>query len=250
MTYAWTTNHDTPVAVDGNLGPLTLKALQYGLGVTDDGVFGPVSTKALQTFLNVTVDGVLGQQTVKALQTLLKVSVDGDWGAQTTTQLQAALNAGAMGGAVAMPKPAQPSAQNAIPEADVTYAHYTGGGNATLWMTEAMSIAGVSGNDWQSGLTIICNDESSNNPNVANGWDLNNNGPVQADGYDQNCSRGIAQCIPPTFAEWHCAGTSTDIYDPVANIAAAIRYIIATYGSIDNVPGVRSVRQGGDYQGY
>jgi len=44
------------------------------------------------------------------------------------------------------------------------------------------------------------------------------------------CSRGMCQVIPPTFAAHHQGGTSLKIYDPVANVAAAINYIIATYG--------------------
>jgi SLT domain-containing protein len=39
----------------------------------------------------------------------------------------------------------------------------------------------------------------------------------------------VAQVIPPTFAAHHVAGTSAAIYHPVANIAAASRYIRDTY---------------------
>jgi len=40
------------------------------------------------------------------------------------------------------------------------------------------------------------------------------------------------QLIPATFARYHVAGTSGNIFDPVANIAAALQYIKARYGSI------------------
>jgi SLT domain-containing protein len=45
------------------------------------------------------------------------------------------------------------------------------------------------------------------------------------------------QVIDPTFAAYHVDGTSWDIYDPVANIAAACNYAAHRYGSIDNVFG-------------
>lgn len=48
-------------------------------------------------------------------------------------------------------------------------------------------------------------------------------------------SRGLAQVIPPTFASNHVPGTSSNIFDPVANVAAAIRYITRRYGNITNV---------------
>ncbi len=43
-------------------------------------------------------------------------------------------------------------------------------------------------------------------------------------------ARGIAQTIPTTFARYHQPGTSTNIYDPVANICASMNYVIHRYG--------------------
>lgn len=37
-------------------------------------------------------------------------------------------------------------------------------------------------------------------------------------------SRGLMQVIPPTFAAYHWPGTSWNIFDPLANIAAALNY--------------------------
>jgi SLT domain-containing protein len=47
--------------------------------------------------------------------------------------------------------------------------------------------------------------------------------------WDSNAARGtpsigLLQVIAPTFARWHWPGTSWNIYDPLANIAAAINY--------------------------
>lgn len=58
--------------------------------------------------------------------------------------------------------------------------------------------------------------ESGGNPNAINLWDSN-----AAAGMP---SQGLMQVIPPTFARWHVAGTSFNILDPLANIAAAINY--------------------------
>ena len=71
--------------------------------------------------------------------------------------------------------------------------------------------------------------ESSGNPNAINLWDSN-----AAKGIP---SKGLLQVIDPTFNAYHVAGTSFNIYDPVANITAACNDAAARYGSIDNVNG-------------
>jgi LysM repeat protein len=71
--------------------------------------------------------------------------------------------------------------------------------------------------------------ESSGNPKAINLWDSN-----AAAGHP---SIGLLQVIQPTFDAYHVPGTSTDIYDPVANITAACNYAYHVYGSIDNVNG-------------
>ncbi|OIK24910.1 transglycosylase SLT domain-containing protein [Streptomyces malaysiense] len=71
--------------------------------------------------------------------------------------------------------------------------------------------------------------ESSGNPNAINLWDSN-----AAKGIP---SKGLLQVIDPTFNTYHVAGTSFNIYDPVANITAACNYAAHRYGSIDNVNG-------------
>lgn len=83
-------------------------------------------------------------------------------------------------------------------------------------------------------LTLIQR-ESSFRSDAVNMRDRNATGPVQSDGAKLNCSRGYAQVIPGTFAASHQEGTSHQIYDPVANIAAAINYIWGRYGDISRV---------------
>lgn len=64
--------------------------------------------------------------------------------------------------------------------------------------------------------------ESGGNPNAINLTDIN--------AQMGDPSRGLLQVIGSTFAAYHVPGTSTNIYDPLANIAAAINYARATYG--------------------
>ncbi|MEU6675128.1 transglycosylase SLT domain-containing protein [Streptomyces sp. NPDC059900] len=69
--------------------------------------------------------------------------------------------------------------------------------------------------------------ESAGNPNAKNGWDIN--------AINGTPSVGLLQVIQPTFDAYHVEGTSTNIYDPVANITAAANYAADRYGSMDNV---------------
>jgi peptidoglycan hydrolase-like protein with peptidoglycan-binding domain len=82
------------LAVDGDFGRNTIKALQRALGVADDGSFGPGSTAALQGFLGINQDGSWGPATTRALQAYLGVTVDGSFGPQSIRAMQERLNAG------------------------------------------------------------------------------------------------------------------------------------------------------------
>ena len=91
-------------------------------------------------------------------------------------------------------------------------------------------------------LAIIISHESSGNPNAANNSDSN-----AAAG---NASQGLMQTTGTTFSSNHVTGTSSNILDPVANIAAGINYAVGRYGSLSQVPGVASVTSGGAYKPY
>lgn len=80
---------------------------------------------------------------------------------------------------------------------------------------------------WEAGLNTLIGRESSWNPRAINLSDIN--------AQSGDPSRGLAQTIAATFQAYHAPGTSWDIYDPVANVASAVRYIVATYGNISNV---------------
>lgn len=81
---------------------------------------------------------------------------------------------------------------------------------------------------WQAGLNTLITRESGWNSNAINRTDSN----AKAG----HPSQGLAQTIPSTFNAYVPASLrSRGILDPVANVAAAIRYIVARYGNITNV---------------
>lgn len=62
-------------------------------------------------------------------------------------------------------------------------------------------------------------------------------------------SKGLMQCIDPTFNSYKLAGHN-DIWNPVDNICAGVNYAISRYGSLANVPGIKATASGGSYVGY
>jgi len=109
------------------------------------------------------------------------------------------------------------------------------------WVTRAMEIAGVSGRNWLNGLSLIAMKESGGNPRAQNNWDINAKRGIP--------SKGLMQTIGPTFNAYKMKGYD-NIFNPVHNIIAAIRYIKSRYKTIGNVPGVKAVNQGRRYIGY
>jgi SLT domain-containing protein len=128
---------------------------------------------------------------------------------------------------------------------DVEYTQYHGEGNIEAWIAAACRAAGVPHNDaWVKGYKTLCERESSYNPNAVNITDYNANGERVGDGHPLNCSRGLAQCILPTFAAHHAESTSKSIYDPIANIAASVQYVRDNYQvSLDGSDLAKKVQQ-------
>ncbi|WP_406527389.1 transglycosylase SLT domain-containing protein [Streptomyces sp. I8-5] len=91
---------------------------------------------------------------------------------------------------------------------------------------KALALAGLSPSQLPAFLALMAA-ESGGNPNAINGWDVNAKNGVP--------SQGLMQVIPPTFSAYHVAGTSNNILDPLANMAASANYIKHRYGG--NVPG-------------
>ena len=113
------------------------------------------------------------------------------------------------------------------------------------WIDEAIEVLRQQGVpvDQMSRQDIwtIISHESGGDPNAMNDWDSN-----AAAGTP---SKGLMQTIGPTFDSYKLPGHD-DIWNPVDNIIAGVRYSIDRYGSVSNVPGVTGVANGGGYVGY
>jgi len=125
-----------------------------------------------------------------------------------------------------------------------------GGGKAApaqvqQWIDEAIAILRAQGVPVdklsRDDIWTIIEHESGGNPHAINNTDSN-----AAKGTP---SKGLMQTIGPTFASNALPGHG-DIWNPVDNIIAGVRYSISRYGSVSNVPGVAGMRSGGGYVGY
>ncbi|WP_254306593.1 tape measure protein [Clostridium sp. 001] len=109
------------------------------------------------------------------------------------------------------------------------------GGNVSGWISSALAITG-SPMSWLPKLLDIASRESGNPGQLGTGnASLMNSGPGSAS--------GLMQCMPDTFAEFALPGLG-DIFNPIANAVAAIRYIKSRYGTPFNI------YTGPGYQGY
>jgi hypothetical protein len=149
----------------------------------------------------------------------------------------------------AAPRPVAPPAPVAPPTPPPTgpCGSTPGAGDAvTRWAPVARCVLGMLGQPQSDSLVdavfIIIRHESRGNPNAINNWDINARRGTP--------SQGLMQVIPPTFRANRSPSLSANILDPAANIYAGLRYGIRRYGSIANIPGVRSVRAGGRYKPY
>lgn len=66
--------------------------------------------------------------------------------------------------------------------------------------------------------------ESGGNPNAINNWDIN--------AINGTPSKGLMQVIDPTFRAYAMPGYDKNIYDPLSNMLASIRYAVSRYGSL------------------
>ncbi|MEU3350695.1 transglycosylase SLT domain-containing protein [Streptomyces sp. NPDC037389] len=122
----------------------------------------------------------------------------------------------------------KPVAAAAAPAAPAAPAPKAYANNLDGWIKESLDIMkskGIPGS--YNGIYRNIMRESTGNPNAINNWDSNAAAGIP--------SKGLLQVIDPTFKAYHVAGTSWNIYDPVANITAACNYAAKVYGSMDNV---------------
>ena len=84
------------LAVDGNWGAATTKAVQAALGQpeTDEAWINNSDAKVLQQKLGVAADGLFGKGSNTALQNYLGVAADGVFGPNSVKALQERLNTG------------------------------------------------------------------------------------------------------------------------------------------------------------
>ncbi|WP_330232522.1 transglycosylase SLT domain-containing protein [Nocardia sp. NBC_00508] len=118
-------------------------------------------------------------------------------------------------------------------------------GQQGQWINEAMQVLRQHGYDTRqidpADIAAIIQHESGGNPNAINLWDSNAAAGIP--------SKGLMQTIDPTFNSYSVSG-HRDIWNPVDNIVAGVRYAIDRYGSVSNVPGIVQMRSGGSYVGY
>lgn len=120
-------------------------------------------------------------------------------------------------------------------------------GTVDQWITEAAQALGRTFTaSERDGLKIIAQHESGNDPGARNDT---------AAGRAAGGPKGLMQVVDGTFAANKLPGHD-DPFNPVDSIIASVRYIDGGHGgggryqSIDNVPGVKSVRAGRGYLPY
>jgi hypothetical protein len=104
-------------------------------------------------------------------------------------------------------------------------------GTVSSWIQQALKIA-AKPLTWLSPLLTLVGKESGGNPRAID--------PISVDGEH---AEGVAQMLPSTFAQYSLGGS---LWNPVAELIAAIRYIAATYVTPFAIPGLLS----GNYVGY
>lgn len=87
--------------------------------------------------------------------------------------------------------------------------------------TKALQMTGQFSETNLNALLYRMNMESSGNPKAINLWDSN--------AKKGNPSKGLMQVVPTTFAAYAMPGFDKDIWDPLSNILASIRYTLAAY---------------------
>lgn len=104
-----------------------------------------------------------------------------------------------------------------------------GGSGVERWRNVAIRALKMTGQYSAGNLNALLNQmrtESNGNPKAINNWDINaKNGTP---------SKGLLQVIDPTFRAYAMPGFNSNIYDPLSNILASIRYALSRYGSLTN----------------
>lgn len=106
--------------------------------------------------------------------------------------------------------------------------NYNPSAGVEQWRAVAAQALRMTGQYSESNLNLLLyqmQTESGGNPNAINNWDINaKNGTP---------SKGLMQVIDPTFQAYKMPGYN-NIWDPLSNMLAAIRYTLSRYGSLAN----------------
>ena len=106
------------------------------------------------------------------------------------------------------------------------------GGNSTgveRWRSVAIKALKMTGQYNSANLNALLHQmqtESNGNPKAINNWDSNAAAGIP--------SKGLMQVIDPTFRSYALPPYNKDIYDPLSNILASIRYTLSRDGSLLN----------------
>lgn len=106
--------------------------------------------------------------------------------------------------------------------------NYTPSAGVEQWRSIAKKALEMTGQFSEANLNRLLmqmKSESGGNPRAINNWDINAKKGIP--------SKGLMQVIDPTFKSYALAPYNKDIYDPMSNILAAIRYTLARYGSLE-----------------
>ena len=89
---------------------------------------------------------------------------------------------------------------------------------------QALTMSGFPASLWPV-MARRMKQESGGNPRAINDWDINAKRGTP--------SKGLMQVIDPTFRAYAHPSYARDIWDPLSNILASIRYTKARYGSLE-----------------
>lgn len=101
------------------------------------------------------------------------------------------------------------------------------GSGVARWRSTAAQALYMTGQYSKSNLDKLMyqmQTESNGDPRAINLWDSNAKRGTP--------SKGLMQVIDPTFRSYAMRGYNSNIYDPLSNILASIRYAMARYGSL------------------
>jgi hypothetical protein len=120
---------------------------------------------------------------------------------------------------------------------------YQAGNNHSLdgWIAKALGLMGLP-QALADGVKTIIMHESGGNPNAINNWDSNARAGIPSQGLMQTIPSTFKACVLPSLA-------GRSITDPVANITAGIRSMIAHHG-LDAVMNGGRRDANGNYIGY